>query len=189
LLDTDAVSTDSYFAERKNGDPEEDEDESESDADDSESDGDAHPTPFKGARPPGAPLDEDSISENENETTKEKDEDDDFIEEDDVEAVELPEMFSMSRFQDLALQFKTVVQLFVHLACAEGNREQKRRFMTSQVKSEWTLFQRFLAVLISLLDSYFSFPLKAMRRKLEGTKDGIVTSSVWTPVFIKAFNK
>jgi len=70
----------------------------------------------------------------------------------------------MNTFQDLIHQFKTICQLFVHVAVHKP--EDRHDVMERLLEQE-----------------YFSFPLQITRRKLGGMRDSLVASSVWRPEF------
>ncbi|QRW27710.1 alpha-1,3-glucan synthase [Rhizoctonia solani] len=81
----------------------------------------------------------------------------------------LPEGYSMLGHQSLAHHFKVVMQLFVHLACLKA--KQRREFRECEQN-----------------DQYFGLSLRALRRKMDGLRDSLVTSSIWTSGFKKALN-
>ncbi|CAE6443942.1 unnamed protein product [Rhizoctonia solani] len=81
----------------------------------------------------------------------------------------LPEGYSMLGHQSLAHQFKVVMQFFVHLACLKA----KQRLEFRQEERN---------------DQYFGLALRALRRKMDGLRDSLVTSSKWTSGFKKALN-
>ncbi|CAE6380669.1 unnamed protein product [Rhizoctonia solani] len=81
----------------------------------------------------------------------------------------LPEGYSMLGHQSMAHHFKVVMQLFVHLACLKA----KKRLEFRQDEQN---------------DQYFGLSLRALRRKMDGLRDSLVTSSVWTSRFKKALN-
>ncbi|KAG8679715.1 hypothetical protein FRC08_016794 [Ceratobasidium sp. 394] len=81
----------------------------------------------------------------------------------------LPEEYSMLGHQSLAHHFKVVMQMFVHLACT---KPRKRWAFRRDEKN----------------DQYFGLALRALRRKLDGMRDSLVVSSVWTSSFKEALN-
>ncbi|CAE6530731.1 unnamed protein product [Rhizoctonia solani] len=81
----------------------------------------------------------------------------------------LPEGYSMLGHQSLAHHFKVVMQFFVHLACLKAKKRLEFR------RDERN-------------DQYFGLSLRALRRKMDGLRDSLVTSSVWTSGFKKALN-
>ncbi|KAF8710840.1 hypothetical protein RHS03_01744, partial [Rhizoctonia solani] len=81
----------------------------------------------------------------------------------------LPEGYSMLGHQSLAHHFKVVMQLFVHLACLKAKQRQEFRECEQN-------------------DQYFGLSLRALRRKMDGLRDSLVTSSIWTSGFKKALN-
>ncbi|KAG8724533.1 hypothetical protein FRC09_017634, partial [Ceratobasidium sp. 395] len=99
------------------------------------------------------------------------DDQDSWIEDDGGEANVpiLPEEYSMFGHQSLAHHFKVVMQMFVHLACT---KPRKRLPFRRDKKN----------------DEYFGMSLRALRRKLDGMRDSLVVSSVWTSGFKKALN-
>ncbi|KAH8833605.1 hypothetical protein DL96DRAFT_1810022 [Flagelloscypha sp. PMI_526] len=88
----------------------------------------------------------------------------DFIEEDDNAAVELPAEYR--QVEDLVTMFKKVFQFFVHVAARDP--DERRIFMQDQLESE---------------DVYFALPYRALQKKLSGTRDSLVASSIWPPDF------
>ncbi|KAB5595707.1 hypothetical protein CTheo_945 [Ceratobasidium theobromae] len=100
-------------------------------------------------------------------------EQDSWIEDDaggeDAEAVILPEGYSMRGHQSLAHHFKVVMQMFVHLACLKVRKRHEFRVNEQN-------------------DQYFGLALRALRRKMDGLRDSLVTSSVWTAEFKEALN-
>ncbi|TCD71879.1 hypothetical protein EIP91_000011 [Steccherinum ochraceum] len=132
---------------------------SESEEEDEASD-EAPAKPFKRARPGLVSPEDDSESGSENANEEEEEEDTFIVEDDNAVPLELPAQFSMSTYQDLTHHFKVICQLFVHLAVQK--REDRADFMEQMRK-----------------DQYFSVPLQIARRKIDGTKDAIVASSVW----------
>jgi len=80
--------------------------------------------------------------------------------------VDLPLEFSKKSHSDIAHHFKIICQLYVHLA-------------TTKPKKRPNFIKK------SLKDDYFSVPLAVLRRKLKGTNDSIVASSIWKPHFRK----
>ncbi|KAG8793613.1 hypothetical protein FRC12_002245 [Ceratobasidium sp. 428] len=115
------------------------------------------------ARPTAAPSDSDREDGS--------DDQDSWIEDDGGEANVpiLPEEYSMFGHQSLAHHFKVVMQMFVHLACTKP----RKRLPFRQDKKN---------------DEYFGMSLRALRRKLDGMRDSLVVSSVWTSGFKKALN-
>ncbi|CCO34590.1 hypothetical protein BN14_08694 [Rhizoctonia solani AG-1 IB] len=81
----------------------------------------------------------------------------------------LPEGYSMLGHQSLAHHFKVVMQLFVYLACLKAKKRSE--FIQDEQN-----------------DQYFGLSLRALRRKMDGLRDSLVTSSVWTSGFKKALN-
>ncbi|KAL5635334.1 hypothetical protein ACGC1H_004205 [Rhizoctonia solani] len=111
-----------------------------------------------------------SRTRDEDEQRSASSENDSWIEDDDgAPAPILPEGYSMRGHQSLAHHFKVVMQLFVHLACLKA----KKRLEFRQDERN---------------DQYFGLPLRALRRKMDGLRDSLVTSSVWTSGFKKALN-
>ncbi|CAE6477316.1 unnamed protein product [Rhizoctonia solani] len=103
---------------------------------------------------------------------EEDSENDSWIEDDldgGAPAAVLPEAYSMLGHQSLAHHFKVVMQLFVHLACLKA----KERLEFRKDKRN---------------DQYFGLALRALRRKMDGLRDSLVTSSKWTSGFKKALN-
>ncbi|KAF8609873.1 hypothetical protein BDV93DRAFT_986 [Ceratobasidium sp. AG-I] len=114
-------------------------------------------------------LGTDSGASDDNDSGSEKDS---WIESDGEEAanaVILPEGYSMRGHQSLAHHFKVVMQMFVHLACL---KPRKRWDFRVDEKN----------------DQYFGLSLRALRRKLDGLRDSLVTSSVWTAAFKEVLN-
>ncbi|CAE6428594.1 unnamed protein product [Rhizoctonia solani] len=81
----------------------------------------------------------------------------------------LPEGYSMLGHQSLAHHFKVVMQFFVYLACLKAKKRSE--FIQDEQN-----------------DQYFGLSLRALRRKMDGLRDSLVTSSVWTSGFKKALN-
>ena len=107
-----------------------------------------------------------------------------FIEEDSNAAIELPVEFSMGTFQDLMHHFKTICQLFVHLAVQPV--EDRRAFMKQAMKGTNDLYSvSYLVNVFGGSEQYFSVPLQIARRKITGMRDSLVTSSVWRTAFKK----
>lgn len=111
-----------------------------------------------------------------------------FIEEDSNAAIELPAEFSMGTYQDLMHHFKTICQLFVHLAVQPI--EDRQAFMEQALKGRVSYYPLHCSQYRSLtrciqLDQYFSVPLQIARRKIAGMRDSLVTSSVWLTEFKK----
>ncbi|THH33837.1 hypothetical protein EUX98_g254 [Antrodiella citrinella] len=86
------------------------------------------------------------------ESADDEDEDNTFIIQDDNAPLDLPTEFSMSTYQDLTHHFKVICQLFIHLAVQE--KDDRADFMEQLSKG-------------------------IARRKIDGTRDSIVTSSIW----------
>ncbi|KAG8746925.1 Translation elongation factor 1 beta [Ceratobasidium sp. 414] len=99
------------------------------------------------------------------------DDQDSWIEDDggEINVPILPEEYSMLGHQSLAHHFKVVMQMFVHLACTKA---RKRWAFRKDEKN----------------DQYFGLALRALRRKMDGMRDSLVVSSVWTSSFKKALN-
>ncbi|KAH7889668.1 hypothetical protein F5I97DRAFT_1846179 [Phlebopus sp. FC_14] len=134
------------------------------------SESDSLAVPIRGAKPD---LDDD-FDASESDAAQSSGDNDDFIVEDDTHGgpvMQLPVAFSMSTHQDLAHHFKTICQLFVHMAVRPLS--ERRPFFEHVLKEE----------------QYFSVPLQVARRKLSGMRDSLVTSSVWRPAFKKALEK
>jgi hypothetical protein len=70
--------------------------------------------------------------------------------------------FRMSSHQDLEHHFKVISQYFIHLVVTGPN-------FTEESES-----------------SYFKTALEAFRRRFQGMKDSLITSSVWKPEFKKS---
>ncbi|KAH7317977.1 hypothetical protein B0J17DRAFT_686463 [Rhizoctonia solani] len=114
------------------------------------------------SRSPSPAKDEDE-EDSENDSWIEDDEDDG------APPAILPEGYSMRGHQSLAHQFKVVMQFFVHLACLKA----KQRLEFRQEERN---------------DQYFGLALRALRRKMDGLRDSLVTSSMWTSGFKKVLN-
>ncbi|CAE7160160.1 unnamed protein product [Rhizoctonia solani] len=136
--------------------------------------------PIPGARPIQHTLQEwlDGAVDDEPSPAKDSDDDqgsassddDSWIENDDgAPPAILPEAYSMLGHQSLAHHFKVIMQFFVHLACL--NAKERRKFRQEERN-----------------DQYFGLSLRALRRKMDGLRDSLVTSSVWTSGFKKALN-
>ncbi|KAJ3744711.1 hypothetical protein DFH05DRAFT_1524336 [Lentinula detonsa] len=129
-----------------------------SDEEETEGEEEEEVVPFRNARPEN---DRDSLFDE-----SESDRSGSFIVEDDGTGLaSLPVEFSMESHQDLSHSFKKVFQFFVHIAVHPP--VERHDFMEMQMKNE----------------AYFSVPLNAARRKIEGLRDSLVASSVWRPEF------
>ncbi|KAJ1309498.1 hypothetical protein OPQ81_006273 [Rhizoctonia solani] len=114
--------------------------------------------------------DEEDENEDKDEEGSGSSEDDSWIEDDNgAPPAILPEEYSMLGHQSLAHHFKVVMQLFVHLACLKA--KQRLEFRRDERN-----------------DQYFGLSLRALRRKMDGLRDSLVASSVWTSGFKKALN-
>ena len=94
--------------------------------------------PFSHARPDNGAEDDDNAGQ-------EEEEDNFIVEDDSIQAIELPAEFSMNTYQDLLHHFKIVCQLFVHMAVHD--EDERGEAATKLQKS--TLLQ--LHVLVSQL--------------------------------------
>ncbi|CAE6488439.1 unnamed protein product [Rhizoctonia solani] len=132
-----------------------------------------------------------SPAKDENEDEAESSENDSWIEDDDGAPVAvLPEGYSMLGHQSLAHHFKVVMQLFVHLACLKAKkrlefRQDERNGKVPHYSVPGVVFTVPLDV---CSDQYFGLSLRALRRKMDGLRDSLVTSSIWTSGFKKALN-
>lgn len=137
--------------------------------------------PFKGSKPAfksGVSEDEDGDEDEDSPNSS------DFIVEDD-NVFALPAQFSMETHQDLSCQFKKIFQFFVHVAVQTP--KYRKSFMKSKLAGgQSSVFELHCNNSSHWLDEdYFSVPLQAMRRKLSGMRDSLVSSSVWKPGFKK----
>ena len=93
----------------------------------------------------------------------------------------------MNTYQDLMHHFKIICQLFVHLAVQRP--KDRRKFMEQSMKGTACAGSFLTFYQDSSSDQYFAVPLQIARRKLEGMRDSLVTSSVWRPGFKKVLGK
>ncbi|KIY72149.1 hypothetical protein CYLTODRAFT_450081 [Cylindrobasidium torrendii FP15055 ss-10] len=134
-----------------------------SEASGSESDSDE---PFDGAKEDGSESEHDSLFDEPEEDDSDEINDENFVIDDDQDVSSLLPTHFRSQ-QDLVHHFKTIFQLFVHLA-VQLPHERKKYMQLAMTKTD---------------DDYFSTALNTCRRKLNGIRDSSVASSTWRPEF------
>ncbi|CCM02373.1 uncharacterized protein FIBRA_04468 [Fibroporia radiculosa] len=127
------------------------------------------PVPFRHAKRDRSAESSDQSGAEANADDGGEDEDNFIVEDDSTEAPALPVEFSMSTHQDLVHHFKTICQLFVHVAV---HPKKDHAFVMEEL----------------LEQQYFIVPLSVTRRKISGMRDSLVTSSTWRPEFKKSLD-